>query len=279
MMMLARAVKMIMVNLRKNLTLFLFFMGFLVSIGVLAFTFFLEINSHLVPCSLCIFQRVFLILSALIFLIFLGHFFFSWLLVFKSSKLSGTLITKASITNPGANPGANPEVNPEVSLGVSLGVNPGGNLESTFSGPNLSESSPSEFGVLDLAEFPEGNDIQRSGMSFRTVIIYALLGFFVALIGLAFSLRQIYLQSLPPSLVPGCGPGLNFLFKAYPFLDALKIILQGSGDCAKIDWRALGLSLADWAGMYFVLLMILNVVVIGVTKTKSQEAKKISKNA
>ncbi len=211
MFLLSKALGLIKTQFEKYGILYLFLVGFWVSFGVLGFTFFLEIHVHLVPCSLCIFQRVFLIISTVIFLIFLIHV--GWLL------LASTAGQKTS--------------------------------------------------------HDEARDsVYALGMSFKTVMSYAVVGFLMALIGLAFSLRQIYLQSLPPSAVPGCGPGLNFLFQAYPVLDALKIVLQGSGDCAKIDWRGLGLSLADWAGIYFVFLIILNVVIMGVNKAENGRSQR-----
>jgi protein dithiol:quinone oxidoreductase len=64
--------------------------------------------------------------------------------------------------------------------------------------------------------------------------------------GIAFAWRQLWLQSLPPDQVPECGPGLNFIMDVFPFWDAVRMVFQGSGDCAKVDWTFLGLSMAGW---------------------------------
>jgi hypothetical protein len=32
----------------------------------------------------------------------------------------------------------------------------------------------------------------------------------------------------------------------FPFWEAVKMVFQGSGDCAKIDWTFLGISMAGW---------------------------------
>jgi protein dithiol:quinone oxidoreductase len=64
--------------------------------------------------------------------------------------------------------------------------------------------------------------------------------------GIAFAWRQLWLQSLPADQVPECGPGLNFIMDVFPFWEAVKMVFQGSGDCAKIDWTFLGLSMAGW---------------------------------
>ena len=78
-------------------------------------------------------------------------------------------------------------------------------------------------------------------------------GFFLIFVsgaGLAVALRQIYLQHLPPDQVPACGPGLNYLLQLFPWSQALAMVFQGSGECAVIDWRFLGLSMASWSALW-----------------------------
>lgn len=64
--------------------------------------------------------------------------------------------------------------------------------------------------------------------------------------GIAFAGRQLWLQGLPADQVPECGPGLNFIMDVFPFWEAVKMVFQGSGDCAKVDWTFLGISMAGW---------------------------------
>ena len=65
-----------------------------------------------------------------------------------------------------------------------------------------------------------------------------------ATIGVA--VRQLYIQSLPPDAVPTCGASLHFMLKVLPLKDVLVKVLSGSGECAKIDWRFLGLAMPAW---------------------------------
>ena len=67
--------------------------------------------------------------------------------------------------------------------------------------------------------------------------------------GLIFSGRQIYLQHLPPGSAEGCGPGFDYLFSNLPWQQALNLILKGSGECALVDWRFLGMSMAEYAAI------------------------------
>ena len=67
--------------------------------------------------------------------------------------------------------------------------------------------------------------------------------------GLAIALRQIYLQHLPTGEAPACGPGLSYLFDTLPWHQAVAFVLSGSGECAVVDWRFLGFSMAEWSAL------------------------------
>ena len=90
--------------------------------------------------------------------------------------------------------------------------------------------------------------------------IYPLLGGLAALIGGGFSLRQLWLQSLPPDQVPACGPDLQYMLEAFPLSDILVAMTSGTGDCATVSWSALGISIPGWTLLGFVLLLSSNVV-------------------
>lgn len=73
-----------------------------------------------------------------------------------------------------------------------------------------------------------------------------------SLVGAGLASRQLWLQSLPEDQVPACGPSVGYLLEAFPLLDVLAIAIQGTGDCAKVDWSFLGLSIAGWTLIAFV---------------------------
>ena len=52
--------------------------------------------------------------------------------------------------------------------------------------------------------------------------------------------------TLPPERVPACGPGLDFMLESFPLSEALGMVLSGSGECAKVTWRLLGLGMPAW---------------------------------
>jgi len=84
--------------------------------------------------------------------------------------------------------------------------------------------------------------------------IYGLLLLVPAGFGGGVAARHIWLQSLPPDQVPACGPGLNYMLETFPLGDMLKMVFEGSGECAKIVWSFLGLSMPGWVLVWMVIL-------------------------
>ena len=76
--------------------------------------------------------------------------------------------------------------------------------------------------------------------------VYAVLILFIAGDGVAIAGRHVWLQNLPLSEVPSCGPGFGYLMENFPLGEALNMIFTGSGECATIDWQFLGLSMPAW---------------------------------
>lgn len=91
---------------------------------------------------------------------------------------------------------------------------------------------------------------------------YAILGAVTALCGAAISTRHIWIQHLPPAEVPDCGPGLAYVFQYFPIWDTLKLMLNGTGDCAKIDWTLFGFSMPVWTLLAFLVLAALSLLQI-----------------
>jgi disulfide bond formation protein DsbB len=84
--------------------------------------------------------------------------------------------------------------------------------------------------------------------------VYSVLGVAVALTGAGISGWHVRLQHLPPDQVPSCGPGFDYMFDAFPWRDALKMVFTGSGECAKINWTFLGFSMPSWVLVWFLIL-------------------------
>ncbi|MEO8307946.1 MAG: disulfide bond formation protein B [Pseudomonadota bacterium] len=76
--------------------------------------------------------------------------------------------------------------------------------------------------------------------------LFALLIGAVALTGAGIAGRHVYIQHLPPDRVPVCGATLDYMLDVFPPADVVRKVLTGSGECAKVDWTFLGLSMPGW---------------------------------
>ena len=81
--------------------------------------------------------------------------------------------------------------------------------------------------------------------------LYNGLAMLMVLGGAGFSLRQLWLQSLPKDQVPACGPPAEYLFDALPFKEALGLMFRGDGNCAEIQWSLFGISIPGYTLMAF----------------------------
>ncbi|MDB5809747.1 MAG: disulfide bond formation protein DsbB [Betaproteobacteria bacterium] len=86
------------------------------------------------------------------------------------------------------------------------------------------------------------------------VFIYSSLLVMIATIGAGIAGRHVWLQHLPKDKVPECGPGLSYMLDRLPLFTAFEKIFRGSGECAEVGWRMMGLSIAEWSLVWFVLL-------------------------
>lgn len=76
--------------------------------------------------------------------------------------------------------------------------------------------------------------------------VYAVLLLIAAGAAVAVAARHVYVQSLPPGTVPACGASLDFMLETFPLLDVVRRVMTGGGECARIDWQFLGLSMPAW---------------------------------
>ena len=83
-----------------------------------------------------------------------------------------------------------------------------------------------------------------------------------SLAGITVASRHVWLEHLPKNEAPACGPGLDFIVDSFPLSKALPMIFKGSGECAEVQWRFLGLSISEWALAWFLLFLLTAVMVL-----------------
>jgi protein dithiol:quinone oxidoreductase len=84
--------------------------------------------------------------------------------------------------------------------------------------------------------------------------VYASLLGLAALGTIGVAARQLYIQNLPAGSVPACGASLDFMLKVFSLSEVLVKVLTGSGECAKVTWRFVGLAMPAWVLISAILL-------------------------
>ena len=95
----------------------------------------------------------------------------------------------------------------------------------------------------------------------RGAFVYSTIAFLFAVAGGGVAARHVWLQHLPADRVPACGPGLEYMLERFPLREALGKVLAGTGECAEVGWTFLGLSIAGWSLVWFVLLGVFAIVI------------------
>lgn len=92
--------------------------------------------------------------------------------------------------------------------------------------------------------------------------VYGIFSIIFSVCGAGVAARQVWLQHLPPDQIPECGPGLNYMLDAFPLNKTLYMVLHGSGECARVDWRFLGFSMAEWSLLIFIVLTVSSILLM-----------------
>lgn len=116
-----------------------------------------------------------------------------------------------------------------------------------------------------LAIFATGLLYLLAAIHNRASKIYGIAIGLMALVGAGVSVRHIWIQHLPPDEVPECSPGLEYVFQNFPLSKTIQLMLSGTGECAKVDWTLLGLSIPAWTLFAFLSLASLGFL-LGLTK-------------
>ncbi|MEO8007586.1 MAG: disulfide bond formation protein B [Betaproteobacteria bacterium] len=89
--------------------------------------------------------------------------------------------------------------------------------------------------------------------------IYSALLVVMAVTGGGVAVRHVYVEHNPPKIFD-CGADVGFMLDAFPLTEALPMLFRGTGDCTKVLWRFLGLSIAEWSLICFVCLIVAAVI-------------------
>jgi protein dithiol:quinone oxidoreductase len=76
--------------------------------------------------------------------------------------------------------------------------------------------------------------------------VYGTLQILAALATIGVAARHTWIQSQPPGTVASCGASLAYMLKIFPPGQVIRKVLTGSGECARVSWRLLGLTMPAW---------------------------------
>jgi disulfide bond formation protein DsbB len=92
----------------------------------------------------------------------------------------------------------------------------------------------------------------------RAARVYGVLIDLCALAGIGVAARHMWILAQPPGSVAECGASLDYMMDVLPLHEVLAKVLTGSGECAKVTWEFLGISMPGW-----VLVNLLGLVLLG----------------
>ena len=72
-----------------------------------------------------------------------------------------------------------------------------------------------------------------------------------SILGAGIAARQAWMQRFPPK-VSECGPDFDFMVGNFPLAESLPMIFKGGGDCSKILWTFMGLTIPEFALIFFI---------------------------
>lgn len=62
--------------------------------------------------------------------------------------------------------------------------------------------------------------------------------------------RHVWIQMQPPGSVAACGADLEFMLELFPLTEVILKVFRAGGECAKVDWTFLGLSMPAWVFVF-----------------------------
>lgn len=103
----------------------------------------------------------------------------------------------------------------------------------------------------------------RGALMAGALLVLVLAGF-----GAFVAARQSFLQWYPPEMY-SCGRDFYGMIETFPLKRAIPMIFKGGGDCTQIDWTFLGLSIANWSFLNFLLIGVVSLALfVGLVRNK-----------
>lgn len=93
----------------------------------------------------------------------------------------------------------------------------------------------------------------------RRGFVFIISELFLALGGMVFAFRQLWLQSLPVTDSGMCLPRIEAFMHKLPWQDIVHaFIWGGTTGCGEVDWTLAGFSMPAWSAVYFGLISLIS---------------------
>lgn len=80
----------------------------------------------------------------------------------------------------------------------------------------------------------------------RLGAVFAALIALAGLATIATAGRHVWIQMQPEGSISACGADLAFMLDLFPLTEVILKVFRAGGECAKVDWSFLGLSMPTW---------------------------------
>lgn len=93
------------------------------------------------------------------------------------------------------------------------------------------------------------------------VRVYAGIAILTAATGIGLAARHTWLQYNPPQFA-SCAGDLTSQLERLPLGRVIANAIRATGDCARVDWSLMGLSIAEWSLIWFAILALGSVALL-----------------
>ncbi len=80
--------------------------------------------------------------------------------------------------------------------------------------------------------------------------VYAVLIAIAGLATAATAARHVWVQMQPPGSVAACGADLEFMLDVFPLTEVILKVFKAGGECQKVDFEMLGVSMPGWVLLF-----------------------------
>jgi len=93
-------------------------------------------------------------------------------------------------------------------------------------------------------------------------VIYGVLIALSATAGVGIAARHAWIQRFPDSAAASCGADLGYMLDRFSLAKVLPMVFKGEGECSSAGWYFLGLTIPEWALVWFVLFVVAGVMMV-----------------